>query len=201
LSGLSEREPLVIATAAAQFRKSRPGRPLARLTSSRAVLREGPTMALSVGQRLTLLKIDDCMAMTHRYELEVRQVLNPEAVGYEGRRQRVAVVSQRGKRREQYLDLAADDILLDGWALPFRTDTEGGGVMAGNACYNLAGDPEAIRQCIETQSVFPVSNAAKAKIIVARAERTKCNDDGLELLYPDIDTHHAVIARFKAARA
>jgi hypothetical protein len=35
---------------------------------------------------------------------------------------------------------------------------------------------------------------------VARTERTKCNDDGLELLYPDIPTHHTVIARFKAAR-
>jgi hypothetical protein len=30
---------------------------------------------------------------------------------------------------------------------------------------------------------------------------TKCNDDGLELLYPDIETHHAVIERFKAGRA
>jgi hypothetical protein len=39
--------------------------------------------------------------MTHRYELEVRRVLAPEAVGDEGRRQRVAVVRQRGKRREQ----------------------------------------------------------------------------------------------------
>jgi hypothetical protein len=158
-------------------------------------------MALSVGQRVTLLKIDDCMAMTHRYELEVRQVLAPEAVGYKGRRRRVAVVRQRGKRREQYLDLAADDIVLDGWGLPFRTDTEGGGIWAGNACYNLVGEPEAIRQCIETQAVFPVSEAAKAKILVARAERTKCNDDGLELLYPDIETQHAVIERFKAAHA
>jgi hypothetical protein len=139
--------------------------------------------------------------MTHRYELKVRQVLAPEAVGYEGRRRRVAVVRQRGKRREQYLDLAADDILLDGWGLPFRTDIEGGGIMAGNACYNLVGEPEAIRQCIETQAAVPVSDAANAKIIVARTERTKCNDDGLDLLYPDIETHHAVIARFKAARA
>jgi hypothetical protein len=157
-------------------------------------------MALSVGQRVTLLKIDECMAMTHRYELEVRQVLTPEAIGYEGRRQRVAVVRQRGKRKDQYLDLAADDILLDGWGLPFKADTECGGIMAGNACYNLIGEPEAIRQCIETKAAVPVSDAAKAKIIVARAERTKCNDEGLELLYPDIETHHAVIARFKEAR-
>src|SRR5216683_6380209 len=39
------------------------------------------TMALSDGQRVTLLKIDDCLAMTHRYEMEVRQLLAPQAVG------------------------------------------------------------------------------------------------------------------------
>jgi hypothetical protein len=157
-------------------------------------------MSLTVGQRVTLLKIDDVMAMTHRYELEVRRVLQAEAVGYEGRLKRVAVVRQRGKRKDQYLDLAGDDILLDGWGLPFKTDTEGSGVMSGNACYNLIGDPDIIRQHIETKAALPVSNAAKGKIIVARAERSKCNDEGLELLYPDIETHHAVIARFKGAR-
>jgi hypothetical protein len=156
-------------------------------------------MALSQGQRVTLLKIDEMLAMTHRYELEVRQLLSPQAVGYGGRRQHVDVVRQRGKRKEPYLDLAADDILLDGWALPFRTDTEGNGVMAGNACYNLIGEPEVIRQCIEERAVLPVSEQAKAKIIVARAERTTCNDDGLLLLFPDIRTHHAVVNRMKGA--
>jgi hypothetical protein len=155
-------------------------------------------MALSVGQRVTLLKIDETLAMSHRYEMEVREVLTPERVGYQGRKTRLAVVRQRGKRKDLYLDLSADDILLDGWALPFRTDTEGGGVMAGNACYNLVGDPDVIRACIETKAVLPVSDDAKAKIIVARAERTTCNDDGLILLYPDIDTHHAVVNRMKA---
>jgi hypothetical protein len=136
--------------------------------------------------------------MSHRFEFEVRSVLDPQAVGYQGRKQRVAVVRQRGKRKEFYLDLAADDILLDGWALPFRTDTEGNGIMAGNACFNLVGDADAIRECIETKAVMPVSNDAKAKIIVARTDRTTCDDDGLALLYPDIDTHHAVVNRMKA---
>src|SRR5260370_1780993 len=102
-------------------------------------------MALSAGQRLTLIKIDDCLAMTQRYELEVRSVLEPQAVGYEGRRQRVAVVRQRAKRKEFYLDLAGDDILLDGWDLPVRTDTEGGGVIAGTSCYNPIGQPDGDR--------------------------------------------------------
>jgi hypothetical protein len=156
-------------------------------------------MALSVGQQVTLLKIDDCLAMTHRYELEVGAVLGVQAVGYEGRLKRVAVVRQRGRRKDIYLDLAADDILLDGWGLPFRTDTEGGGIISGNACYNLVGDSAVIRQCVETKAAFPVSDDAKGKIIVAPCERTKCDDDGLILLYPDIPTHHAVVNRLKGA--
>jgi hypothetical protein len=132
--------------------------------------------------------------------LQARQVLTSEAVAYEGRRQRMAVALQRGKRKDQYLDLAADAILLDGWGLPFKADTEGNGIMAGNSCSNLIGEPEAIRQCIETKAAVPVSDPAMAKIIVVRTEQTKCNDHGLELLYPDIETHQAVIARCKEAR-
>jgi hypothetical protein len=156
-------------------------------------------MALTQWQKVTLLKIDDAMAMTHRFELEVRQVLVPQKVGYEGRRQRVAIVRQRGRRKDQYLDLAADDILLDGWDLPFQTDGEAGGIFAGNACYNLVGEPEAIRSCIESRAVAPVSDSAKAMIIVARGPRTKCDEEGLELLYPDIETAHAVVSRMQEA--
>ena len=74
-------------------------------------------MALSIGQRVTLVKIDDMLAMRHRYEMEIRQTLDPKPVGYEGRKTLLAVIRQRGKRKEFYLDMAADDILLDGWGL------------------------------------------------------------------------------------
>lgn len=156
--------------------------------------------ALKVGQRVTLLKIDDMMAMSHRYELEIRSVLEATAVGYH-RKQRVATVRQKGKRKEFYLDLGHDDILLDCWDVPFRMDTEGGSVFSGNACYNIVGDPEAIRACIETRAVFPVSNDAKGKILVYPGPRDKCGDDDAILLYPDIDVAHAVINRFKEAHA
>jgi hypothetical protein len=60
--------------------------------------------------------------------------------------------------------VAADDILLDGWGLPFQTDTEGAGIMAGNAYYNLSDEPEAIRRCIEAKTDLPVSDGAKAEL-------------------------------------
>jgi hypothetical protein len=81
-------------------------------------------------------------------------VLDPQTVSYAGPKTRLAVVRQRGKRKDQYLDLADDDIVLDGWGLPFKTDTER--VWAGNASDNLVGEPEAIRQLIEARAVAPV---------------------------------------------
>jgi hypothetical protein len=156
---------------------------------------------LKIGQRVTLLKIDDMMAMSHRYELEVRSVLNQERVGYEGRKLRVATVRQKRKRKEFYLDLAHDDILLDGWNMPFKTDTECSGVFSGNACYNLVGDPDAIRQCLEERAVYPISDTAKAKVLVSPTVRTSCDNSGTIILYADIDTHHAVINRMKEQTA
>jgi hypothetical protein len=50
---------------------------------------------------------------------------------------------------------------------------------------------------IETQAALPVSDGANAKVVAARAARAKCNDDGQSLLYPEIDTHHAVVNRMK----
>jgi hypothetical protein len=154
---------------------------------------------LSPGQRVTLLKIDDMMAMSHRYELEIRAVLEPTATKDYHPRTRLATVRQRGKRKDHYLDLADDDILLDGWNVPFKMDTECGGVFSGNACYNVVGDPEAIRAYVETRAAWPVTDTAKAKILVNREARTIGNDSGTQLLYPEIETHHAVVNRMKDA--
>jgi hypothetical protein len=52
------------------------------------------------------------------------------------------------------------------------------------------------RHLIENRAVAPVPDSAKAKIIAGRGVRTTCNDVGLELLYPDIETHHAVVSRY-----
>ena len=71
-------------------------------------------MALVAGQRVTLFRIDEMLAMTSRFEFAVRTVLEPLPVGYEGRKRRLAVVRQRGRRKDVYLDLAPDDIVLDG---------------------------------------------------------------------------------------
>lgn len=69
--------------------------------------------------------------------------------------------------------------------------------MAGNACCNLIGDADVIRAGIETKAVVPVTDTTTATIIGTAAERTRCDDEGQELLDPDIETHHALVTRLK----
>lgn len=52
---------------------------------------------------------------------------------------------------------------------------------------------------MEGRAVVPIRDEAKAKIIVTRAERTK--DENPVLLYPEIDTYHAVVNRMKHGQA
>ena len=154
---------------------------------------------LQVGQKLTLVWIDDVMALTHRQEIEVRSVIEPIKVGYEGRNTRVGTYRVRGKRKDFFLDLKPDTLVFDGWDVPFKADTEGSGCFSGNACFNLVGDPAVIREWIETKQLnTSVGDHARAKILVWPAkERDSLTIGEGTLLYPEIDTHHVVINRIK----
>jgi hypothetical protein len=45
--------------------------------------------------------------------------------------------------------------------------------------------------------VLGVREKSAPKVIVSRGERTKCDDTECELLYPKIETGHAVVNRMK----
>ena len=154
---------------------------------------------LQVGQKLTLVWIDDVMALTHRQEIEVRSVIEPIKVGYEGRNTRVGTYRVRGKRKDFFFDLKPDTLVFDGWDVPFKADTEDSSCFSGNACFNLVGDPAVIREWLETKQLnTSVGDQAKAKILVWPAkERDSLTIGEGTLLYPEIDTHHAVINRIK----
>jgi hypothetical protein len=152
---------------------------------------------LHVGQKLTLIGIDDALAITHRIEIEIRGVQPPQPTGYRNEKTRLGTYRQRGKRQEFYLTLAKDTLVFEGWDIPFQVDTDGGGMFSGNACYNLVGDPAVIRQWIETRQLNPeVGDEARAKILVWPEKRDNVNAEGT-LLYPEIRTSHAVIKRMK----
>ena len=80
----------------------------------------------------------------------------------------ISTIWQRRKRQDFYLDLSAYDIVLDGWSPPFRTDTEGGRTMAGNACYNLVGDSDSANVLggLQIASFFTEGGVVRTEILL-----------------------------------
>jgi hypothetical protein len=93
--------------------------------------------------------------------------------------------------------------LFDGWDLPIKTDSEiqsDSISFEGNACYNLAGDRETIKDYIENRLLTGApSDDVKAKIIIVETDSDgwRLGRDTTSLLYPDIETGHAVVNRLK----
>jgi hypothetical protein len=161
-----------------------------------------------VGQKITIFAISSMMAHTVKSEVTVTKRQAPELkYGYGEKGYRLGVLKYRGKRKEYYLTLSQECLVFEGWDLPIKIDSEipsDGISFSGNACFNLAGDKELIREYVEKRALVPVTDTGKAKILIvptdAQGRRIGGYDDG-ELLYPEIDTHHAVVNRIKEKRA
>ena len=149
---------------------------------------------LKTGQKITVIKISS-MAITSKYELEIIEPLIPTRQGYNNEEERLAVAKQRGKRKTIYFDTSPGrglDIVLNGWDLPLKVDSETG-MFRGNACFNLVGDHFTIKELIENAAI-PVTDEQKAKIIIVD------KDNNETILYPEIGTSHAVINRLKGIK-
>lgn len=150
-------------------------------------------MQFQPGQKLTIISIGG-IAHTTKNEVTVATVL-PVPLG-----NRFGTYKQRGKRKEFYLTIKHDDLVFDGWDLQILTDSEipGYGGFKGNACLNLgmAGltDLDYLRSWIELRNLNgPMDDETKAKIVVPG----KTIQDEGTLLYPEIETGHAVINQMK----
>ncbi len=154
---------------------------------------------LKVGQKLTIFTIDSILAMTHRRLIEIRAVEpEPKRAGFDNSL-RLGTYRERGKRRKEfYLDLPHDALVFDGWDVPFTADTDSeAGMISGNACLNLVGDPAVIREWIESKQLnSEVGDQVKAKILVWPAERSNIRVQP-KRLYPELETRHAVIESLK----
>ena len=156
---------------------------------------------LHVGQKLTIFTIDSILAMTHRRFIELRAVeKEPKRVGYDNNL-RLGAYRERGKRRKEFfLDLPSDALVFDGWEVPFTADTDGGGMISGNACFNLVGDPAVIRDWIETRQLnSEVGDDVKGTILVWPEDRPNISVQP-KLLYAELKTSHSVIESLKEER-
>lgn len=165
----------------------------------------------TVGQRITLMGCSE-MALTYIYRLTVKSVVEePSRVGYNQCKTRYGTVLQKGKRQSMYLDIVSGDTMVfDGWDIPFQTEIEAElGRFDMNACINLVGDHETIRDWADNKTLLPFGDHAKATILVMTNEDARRpyspaedTDDRKIILYPDLAEHrgHAVIDRIRQKR-
>lgn len=141
---------------------------------------------LSEGDKITVFGIGGFMANTTKTEWTV---MGKEGDRYIGR--------PRGKRKQYYIALDNEKIVLRGWDCPVKVDSEirvdegsfTRSTFRGNACYNLAGvSIEQLKALIETQ-INPLFDKMAHILHIEGDKET--------IVYPELETSHAVINRMK----
>jgi hypothetical protein len=130
--------------------------------------------------------------------IEIRSVIEPKKVPGDGEgRVRIGTYGMPRRRKEFHFDLPPTWLVFEGWEVPFKADTDGGGIMAGNACYNLVGEAAVIRDWVESKNLnLPFSDADKAKVLAWDETRENVASAGT-LVFPEIPTGHAVVNKIK----
>lgn len=175
-------------------------------------------MKLTVGQKLTIISISSMLAHTVATRCKVKEAY-PEPQDWrdyvngpvKGKRYGVMTI-ERG-RKQFYLGIEYRNLAFDGWDLPFTVQSEAKrrpepGMFtttsfSGNACINLVGKPEVIRDWVENKALLPVPDDAKGILLYHDVDADGyIIDPGTDgaLLYPDIEVRHAVIDRIRASR-
>ena len=139
---------------------------------------------LAKGQKITVFMISEMMAITTCHELEV----TGEIAGR-------PTFKQKGKRKQFFLYVEKEQIIFEGWGLPFAPDSDRLHIYSGNACFNFAGAPaEEVKDYLENKTLNLLAKDTLAKCIHAEVENGKLKQT---LIFPELDTLHAVISRMK----
>lgn len=133
--------------------------------------------------KLTIFSIN-VMAATSKDEITVEKI------------EESRIIFKRGRKRALYampFPFTNDKLVFKGHKIILKTDFEHfGNTFCGNACYNLGGLPASeMRVFIETKNIN--KNFDKYAHILCMTD----DPDKPKLLYPEIETNHAVIQRIK----
>ena len=137
------------------------------------------------GSRLTIIYIESILATTKRIEVESRGA----PAGSD-----TSTFVYRGKRKIVELPTltALDTIILVGWDLPFKVDTELG-KFRGNACLNFIGNPNLSSAKLRAEAIKDYISLNLNSNFVNRGHVILIEGDQEILLYPEIDSDHAVV--------
>ena len=134
----------------------------------------------TVGQKLTVIRVNG-MAMCQKNEIKVTDANAASSFVH---------AVQRGKRKSGIFKVGVEMLVFDGWDLPISTDfSSGAGMIHGNACFNLVGDAATIKDLIDTKNLNTAFDRKGECLLIVDGKET--------LLYPEVETHHAVIERLK----
>ena len=160
-----------------------------------------PVIPFVKGQPFTIIKISEHLAHTTKEEIIVTSLLpTPEFRKAHRPSWRYGTFKLKGKRKEFYLDIKAGSIVFAGHGI-VRIDSEvrlsstGDSGFSGNACYNLCGTPEELRNLITTRNLNPEFTALDSVIAIPPGDdaRTWYDKRRETLAFPEVDTHHAVV--------
>jgi hypothetical protein len=154
------------------------------------------------GSKFSLFRIDSCLAMTHRQDIEVVEYTEDGSPIYKEAGKRKRLIFNISRRRYSSAPVEIfDGAIFKGWNQPITCDTddrvkgvESNGFisrqMRGNACYNFVGTPEAVKAWIDTYQLNPYFEKEKVLAIYG----TKESDEAV--VYPELyKGGHAVIDR------
>ncbi len=177
-----------------------------------------PSIPFVLRQPFTLIAISDVLAHTTKDEIVVKTLLDvpvfrPRYTGSNTGVWRYGTAVLKGKRKEFHLDVnPASDLVFAGHGAVLvdhdvmSSDPATSRMIchgfSGNACINLAGTVEEIRELIVTRNLNPDFRNHDAVLALPPADeaRTWYDHSKAEPVFPDVPTSHAVVRKIRAAR-
>ena len=145
-------------------------------------------MKFTVGTKLTLIEISPWMAMTVKREIEITGELGGKVT-----------FKPKDKRRQYYLPTFTESSLVfEGWDLPIKIDSEVEkmdtyfmtSTSRGNACLNLVGPIEIIREYAQTKNLNEKFTRFDVVIQIEGEKEIP--------VFLNCPTQHAVVERIRA---
>ena len=145
-------------------------------------------MKFTVGTKLTLIEISPWMAMTVKREIEITGELGGKVT-----------FKPKDKRRQYYLPTFTESSLVfEGWDLPIKIDSEVEkmdtyfmtSTSRGNACLNLVGQIEIIREYAQTKNLNEKFTRFDVVIQIEGEKEIP--------VFLNCPTQHAVVERIRA---
>lgn len=178
-----------------------------------------PSIPFVLKSAFTLIGISDSMANTTHDEIIVASLLpvpefRPRYSNSSQGSWRYGTFKLKGKRKEFYIDIRTEDtlvfaghgVVLRDWDLPRRTSGGGGFTVkkfSGNACINLGGTVEFIRQLVTEKNLNPAFKGHELVMAIPPlgdgtygSKNSHDHDDGIPV-FPDEPSTHAVVTRLR----